>query len=165
MAHIANIEGPLIVGMDANHWNLRTTLDLPEAPPESDAFYSQTLFFSAGAKHGLRDALLVYLEADPAKHEELVRLRPEGPLEVTHSRGGHGVPDRFDYLMISKEFRVDEMPHDYEGARRAGSDHGWGVRSALPRRRVTRPGKPLGIKSGIKLRTTQKSPGDPPAPT
>jgi hypothetical protein len=124
-AHLASIDGPLIVGMDANHWNLETALDLPAAPPESDPFYPQALFFSADAQHGLRDTLLVELEANPAKHEELKQLRPEGPLEVTHARGGHGVPDRFDYLMISNEFGVDETAYDYEGARDAGSDHGW----------------------------------------
>ena len=47
--------------------------------------------------------LLVYLAERPARHAELVRRRPEGPLEVTHKRGGHGPADRFDYLMISKE--------------------------------------------------------------
>src|SRR5262249_43865990 len=118
------IEMPLIVGLDGNHWNLRTSLELPDAPTRTDPFFDENAFFGADPDHGLRDALVAYLEAHPARHRKLVTLRPDGPLEVTHNRGGHGRPDRFDYLMISKEFQVDGITHDHRKALRAGSDHG-----------------------------------------
>jgi endonuclease/exonuclease/phosphatase family metal-dependent hydrolase len=123
VSFIEGVDGPLILGMDANNWNLRTDLDLPPPAPATDPFYDQDAFFSATPAHRLSDALLAYLRANPTKHAELKALRPDGPLEVTHRRGGHGKADRFDYIMISAEFAVDRMAHHYEQACAAGSDH------------------------------------------
>lgn len=124
---IAAIDGPAVVGMDANHWNLRTELDLPDGPPQGDPYYAENRFFSSSADHSLRDALIAYLERRPKRHAELVRLRPDGPLEVTHDRGGRGIQDRFDYLMISDEFTVEDITHAYDEKESGigGSDHGF----------------------------------------
>lgn len=113
--------GPLVVGLDSNHWSLSTDLDLVDHDPESP-FAFENQFFSGHPQHRLRDALNVYLRENPRAYEELIARRPNGPLEVTYKRG-HTL-DRFDYIMVSDDFHVDEIAHDFEGAREAGSDHG-----------------------------------------
>jgi hypothetical protein len=124
---IAGIAGPVVVGMDSNHWNLRTKLALPDPPAEDRPHYVEDRFFSSDADHRLRDALISYLGEHPERHAELVKLRPDGPLEITHDRGGSGTLDRFDYLMISDEFKVEEITHEYDEDEGGvgGSDHGF----------------------------------------
>jgi hypothetical protein len=53
---------------------------------------------------------------------------------MTHDPGGAGIPDRFDYLMISEGLGVEEMVHEYEEEQKGvgGSDHGF-VSAALVR--------------------------------
>jgi endonuclease/exonuclease/phosphatase family metal-dependent hydrolase len=118
---IGATDGPLVVGLDSNHWSLRTDLDLVDHNADSP-FAFENQFFSGDPQHRLRDALNVYLRENRDVYEELINRRPNGPLEVTYKRGG--TLDRFDYIMVSDHFHVDEISHDFEGAREAGSDHG-----------------------------------------
>jgi hypothetical protein len=113
--------GPLVVGLDSNHWSLSTVLDLVDHDANSP-FAFENQFFSGDPQHRLRDALIVYLREHRDAYEKLISLRPNGPLEVTYKRGG--TLDRFDYIMVSDDFCVDEISHDFAGAREAGSDHG-----------------------------------------
>lgn len=113
--------GPLIVGLDSNHWSLSTELDTTAGDVKSP-FAIENQFFSAHPQHHLRDALTAYLRENPAAYNRLIKVRPNGPLEVTYKRGK--TLDRFDYIMVSDDFRVDDISHDYEGARGAGSDAG-----------------------------------------
>jgi hypothetical protein len=113
--------GPLVVGLDSNHWSLSTDLDLIDYDADSP-FAVENQFFSGDPQHRLRDALIVYLRENRDAYEKLLNCRPNGPLEVTYKRGD--LLDRFDYIMVSDDFDVDEISHDFEGAREPGSDHG-----------------------------------------
>jgi hypothetical protein len=131
LAAIAAIEGPLVVGLDSNHWSEGTELESPAAPAPGSRFEEENRFFSAEPQHRLRDALLVYLREHPEAYAEALRLRPDGPLAVTYKHGD--TFDRFDYLMISDDMDVLTITHDYEGNRTGGSDHGFvAARVALP---------------------------------
>jgi hypothetical protein len=123
VAAIKAIEGPLVVGLDSNHWSEGTDLELLPAPKPGEQFEEENRFFSADPQHRLRDALLVYLRSHPDAYAEILRLRPGGPLEITYKHGA--TLDRFDYLMISEELAVLDIRHDYEGDRTGGSDHGF----------------------------------------
>jgi hypothetical protein len=113
--------GPLVVGLDSNHWSLSTNLDLVDHDANSPRAV-ENQFFSGHPQHRLRDALNVYLREEPRCIRKLINRRPNGPLEVTYKRGD--TLDRFDYIMVSDDFHVDEISHDFEGAREPGSDHG-----------------------------------------
>ena len=119
---IGGTVGPLVVGLDSNHWSLSTDLDLVEHDADSP-FAVENQFFGRDPQHRLRDALIAYLRENRDTYDELIRRRPDGPLEVTYKRGD--TLDRFDYIMVSDELHVDEISHDFEGAREAGSDHGF----------------------------------------
>jgi hypothetical protein len=123
IAAIKAIDGPLVVGLDSNHWSGGTELESPAAPAPGSRFEEENRFFSAEPQHRLRDALLVYLREHPEAHAEAVQLRPDGPLAVTYRHGD--TLDRFDYLMISEDMDVLTISHDYEGDRTGGSDHGF----------------------------------------
>jgi endonuclease/exonuclease/phosphatase family metal-dependent hydrolase len=118
---IGGTTGPLVAGIDSNHWSLGTDLDLAPYDPTEPAFAVENRFFASEPEHRLRDALLDWLRANPKEYRRCLELRPDGPLEITYKRGA--TCDRFDYLMISDEFRVCRMTYDYEGATAAGSDH------------------------------------------
>ena len=120
VAAIGATAGPLVVGLDSNHWSLSTELDLVDPDPESP-FAFEHQFFGSDPQHRLRDALIVYLRENPDAYETLLALRPRVPLEVTYKRGQ--TLDRIDYIMVSEDFHVDEIAHDFEGAHEVGSDH------------------------------------------
>jgi endonuclease/exonuclease/phosphatase family metal-dependent hydrolase len=118
---IGGVSGPLVAGIDANHWSLGTELELVPYDESEPAFAVENRFFASEPEHRLRDALVDWLRANPQEYRECLEQRPHGPLKITYKRGA--TYDRFDYLMISDEFRVRGMTHDYEGAIAAGSDH------------------------------------------
>ena len=113
-------EGPLMVGLDANHNHGDISLD-PCDPDPAHEHAHEIEFFSNNPGHRLSDALLVYLRKNPRAYNKIRRERPDGPLELTYMRKNR--PTRFDYIMISNEFDVLEMVHDYKGAKKCGSDH------------------------------------------
>src|SRR5581483_8510659 len=118
IAAIAEVAVPLVVGLDSNHWSLAIDLDL-DVYDATGPFAVENQFFSRDPQHRLRDALILYLREHPERYEELVRLRPTGPLEVTYKRGK--TLDRFDYIMVSNELRVIDITNDFPGATSAGS--------------------------------------------
>ena len=122
---IAGTEGPLVAGLDTNHWSPGVDLDLPPFDPlREDRYAVETQFFSGEPQHRLRDAYLDYLRDQPHELAEIVNERREGPLAVTYNRSG--TDDRFDYIMISDEFQVDRVEHHWDPQTKsyAGSDHG-----------------------------------------
>lgn len=117
--------GPIVLGFDGNHWNLSVDLE-PEYIAESDSpWYLENRFFGSNKNHRLRDAFLDYLREHPLEYEEIVKLRPHGPLAVSYVRGSGKKPveDRFDYVFVSDEIDVRGCFYNYEGAIDAGSDH------------------------------------------
>jgi endonuclease/exonuclease/phosphatase family metal-dependent hydrolase len=119
---VRRLDGPLIVGMDANHPSPGISLD-PTDPHPDHEHELEIEFFSCEPGHRLSDALLAYFRANPRAYDKVLRERPEGPLAVTYTHGR--TADRYDYIMVSPEFDVVDILHDYDGALEAGSDHGF----------------------------------------
>ena len=120
------VDGPLVAGIDSNHWSLGSELELApyDGDDGEDWWAIENQFFSDDPQHRLRDALIDHLSSHPEEYEEIKRLRPEGPLAVSHRRGGTN--DRFDYIMVSEEFAVERVLHHWDAAAAGvgGSDHG-----------------------------------------
>ncbi|ROR72384.1 endonuclease/exonuclease/phosphatase family protein [Bogoriella caseilytica] len=119
--------GPAVIGIDRNapKWERH---DLP-----ADEWWNkhEPLLYGPDRVHDLRDAYRDYLDANPAVAEGVRSERPDGPLTVTHLRGG--VECRYDAIYASPELVVDHVDHLWDEARGAGSDHalvsatlGWG---------------------------------------
>ena len=123
---IDRVSNPVVLGFDSNHWNLRTELEPAEPPNESDRWYEENLMFSRTPQHRLRDAYLDHLRANPHEYDEILRLRPGGPLAVSYVRGSKARPieDRFDYIFVSPGVEVRSCVYEYDGAVATGSDHG-----------------------------------------
>lgn len=117
--------GPLIVGMDANTpwedpWDLRTSGRLPDDP-----WFEDARLFGFDKAHDLRDAWREWLLAHPSELERILRLRPQGPLAITHNRGSGGstLGCRYDHLLISESVSARDMGFVLADAIGAGSDH------------------------------------------
>lgn len=124
---LESVDHPCIACFDGNHWNPGTSLDSPDPPKPGDKFFAESLFFSRGATHHLRDALLEYLKTSPDSYHRILDELPNGPLGVSYIRKGSGkilIKDRFDYIFASPEFTVNSCTYEYEQAVAAGSDHG-----------------------------------------
>lgn len=110
-----------VLGMDRNgpkheHWDPAETVWWREDDPS---------FFAPGAEHGLRDVLVGHLEAAPDVAAEARRARPAGPLAISYieTRTNPPTSRRYDVIMASEHWTVDDVAYDYPGAVEAGSDH------------------------------------------
>jgi hypothetical protein len=77
--------------------------------------------------HRLADVLLTAHEQDPDLREQARTERPDGPLEVSYTRGNPGqnqTPGRYDVIYASPALHVESVRYLYEEALEAGSDHG-----------------------------------------
>ena len=109
--------GPTVVGIDRNapQWERH---DLA-----NDEWWNprEPLLFGPQRVHDLRDAYRDVVASDPAMAARVRAEAPDGPLAITHMRGG--VPCRYDAIYASPEFAVMEVQHLWNEARAAGSDH------------------------------------------
>ena len=80
----------------------------------------EPLLYGADRVHDLRDVYRDVLARDPQAAARVQAAAPDGPLAVTHVRGG--VPCRYDAIYASPEFDVIEVTHLWDEARQAGSD-------------------------------------------
>ena len=121
----------VVVGMDANWWLDSSPFSPPGWDNEDPQAAVARFFFDPEHGHGLRDAFRSFLTEHLLALERIKVRRPNGPLAVTHVRGGNRpVADRFDALMVSQAARIESIEHDYEDAVAAGSDHAY-VRAEL----------------------------------
>lgn len=127
--HLGSRSAPMLLGMDRNgprfeHWDPERTVWWREDDPA---------FFAPDAAHGLTDVLRRHYDDHPDAAAEARRRFPEGPLAVSYleRRADPPVPRRYDVLLASHHFHVDEVAYDHDGAVAAGSDH------ALVRARLT----------------------------
>jgi hypothetical protein len=127
-AHLAALDGPVIVGMDRNgpkheRFDPAETEWWPEDEPA---------LFVPDAAHGLRDVLLTLHAERPERREAARALRPGGPLEVSYveQRTTPPSPRRYDVILASPDWQVRDLVYDYDGSVTAGSDHGL-VRAVL----------------------------------
>ncbi len=117
--------GPLVAGVDANTpWHDPLHRDDVERR-QDDPWFEDSRFYGSHKAHQLDDAWVTYLEHSPDVRERILRLRPDGPLAVSHNRGARGTttPCRYDLLLVSPDTQVANMVYEYADAVGAGSDH------------------------------------------
>jgi endonuclease/exonuclease/phosphatase family metal-dependent hydrolase len=126
-AHLAGVDGPVIVGMDRNgpkheRFDPAETEWWPEDEPA---------LFAADAPHGLRDVLLTLHAEHPERREAARAERPDGPLEVSYveQRTTPPSPRRYDVILASAHWHVKDVTYGYDASVAAGSDHGSAVAS------------------------------------
>lgn len=130
---ITSTAGSILVGADANtpevdhpdrdlvrtHWHTgsRRVGDRP----------GDDVVFGGRPVHGLDDAFRRWLEEHPDEMARVGKLRPTGPLAITHRTGKRrtspGAPRRFDALWVSPDLQVVTVEHHYDAAMAAGTDH------------------------------------------
>ena len=119
--HLRAEEGPTLLGIDRNgprfeRWEPHETVWWPQDDPS---------LFSADADHGLTDVLVTWHQVDPARRAAAQRERPNGPMAVSsiEQRARPPVARRYDVVMASAHWAVDDVLYDYEASVLAGSDH------------------------------------------
>ena len=121
----------VVVGIDGNAW-IDTACDDPFDSPaipktgEDPQIAVSEFFYDGPERHGLQDVYRAWLHQDPARIDAIRSRRPLGPLAVTFVRGTtRKVADRFDAIMASPAFAVQQVEHSYEDSVSAGSDHSY----------------------------------------
>jgi hypothetical protein len=124
-AHLAALDGPILVGMDRNGpRHERFDPDETEWWPEDEP-----ALFADDAPHGLRDVLPTLHTEHPDRREAARAERPDGPLEVSYveQRTTPHSPRRYDVILASAHWRAHDVTYDYAASVSAGSDHSWVV--------------------------------------
>lgn len=113
---------PTVVGMDANGPKFER-LRLPDTEWWN---VHEPVLFGEERDHDLRDVFREYVSTDPARWDAVESTYPDGPLAISYDRGkgGRSVPCRYDVILASPEFHVDQVDYLYDDAIAAGSDHG-----------------------------------------
>ena len=121
----------VVVGIDGNAWIDAACADRFSArpspvPPDDPQIAVSKFFYDGPERHGLQDVYRAWLHLDPARIDAIRSRRPSGPLAVTFVRGTtRKVADRFDAIMASPAFAVQQVEHSYEDSVSAGSDHSY----------------------------------------
>ena len=121
----------VVVGIDGNAWidtACKDPFDLLAIPKtrEDPQIAVSDFFYDGPERHGLQDVYREWLHQDPARIDAIHSRRPHGPLAVTFVRGTtRKVADRFDAIMASPAFAVQQVDHSYEDSVSAGSDHSY----------------------------------------
>jgi hypothetical protein len=118
---LAGRGGPTLLGIDANS----PKVDHPDLGKTEWWYDEEAILLGAEKKHRLRDALRLYLDANPRLLRHIKAQRPNGPLAVSHIRGNQykRTESRYDYIFVSPEVKVQEVEYVYSSAIEAGSDH------------------------------------------
>jgi hypothetical protein len=121
----------VVVGIDGNAWIDTACMDpfdllaIPKTREDPQIAVSD-FFYDGPERHGLQDVYREWLHQDPARIDAIQSRRPLGPLAVTFVRGTtRKVADRFDAIMASEAFTVQQVEHSYEDSVSAGSDHSY----------------------------------------
>jgi hypothetical protein len=113
--------GPAVVGVDA----YAPKRDRPRLAECEWWNEGEALLLGADRIHDLRDAYRDVLRRDPGRRADVLGRRPAGPLAVSYVSGdGRGATAcRYDHVLVSPDFEVDDVRHLYDEAVAAGSDH------------------------------------------
>jgi endonuclease/exonuclease/phosphatase family metal-dependent hydrolase len=114
-------DAPTIVGLDAN----APKRDLPRLNECEWWNPQEALLLGDERLHDLRDAYRDLLRNDPARREDILRERPDGPLAVSYLSGdGRTATEcRYDHVLVSPAFEVHDVRYLFDEAVDAGSDH------------------------------------------
>jgi hypothetical protein len=112
---------PTVVGIDAN-------APREDRPRLSECVWwneDEPLLLGADRVHDLRDAYRDVLRHDPERRAEILDVHPDGPLAVSHlrGRGRDRTACRYDHVLVSPAFEVDDVEYLWDEAIDAGSDH------------------------------------------
>ncbi|HEY7347289.1 MAG TPA: endonuclease/exonuclease/phosphatase family protein [Ktedonobacterales bacterium] len=120
-AWLARQEQALIFGMDAN----TPEVDHPDIDQNRWWYKDEAILLGSQAPHRLKDALRVYLHTHAEEMEQILTVRPEGPLAISYTRGKGKqlTPCRYDLISITPDIEVENIRYLYSEALRAGSDH------------------------------------------
>jgi hypothetical protein len=112
---------PTIVGIDA----YAPKRDRPRLAECEWWDEGEALLLGADRIHDLRDAYRDVLRRDPGRRADVLDRWPDGPLATSYVSGdGRGAsPCRYDHVLVSPDFEVDDVRHLYDEALAAGSDH------------------------------------------
>ena len=114
-------ETPIVLGMDAN----APKSDRENIDENEWWWKDEPVFLGANPEHHLKDIFRKYLDKNPQKLQEIKKLRPEGPLAISHIRGNKRkyTPCRYDFIYATQDFEVINVKYLYDEAIEAGSDH------------------------------------------
>ena len=88
-------ETPIVLGMDAN----APKSDRENIDENEWWWKDEPVFLGANPEHHLKDIFRKYLDKNPQKLQEIKKLRPEGPLAISHIRGNKKIPPcRYDFI-------------------------------------------------------------------
>jgi endonuclease/exonuclease/phosphatase family metal-dependent hydrolase len=121
-AWLVGLSGPVLVGIDAN----TPKVDHPDLARSCWWNDGEERLLGVERIHRLRDAYREVVDGDDVLRAAIVAARPDGPLAVSFRRGrGAGATDcRYDSILASPEFTIDDAGYEYEASVAAGSDHG-----------------------------------------
>lgn len=120
-AWLRDRELPTVVGIDAN----TPKTDRPELADTEWWHDREAVLLGVDRAHDLRDVYRDWLGQDETRGEAVRAKRPNGPLAVSHLRGGgkNSKPCRYDHILASPEFEVLDVEYLLDPAIEAGSDH------------------------------------------
>jgi endonuclease/exonuclease/phosphatase family metal-dependent hydrolase len=106
-------ELPTVIGIDANtpKWDRLELSDTEWWYP------GEAVLLGVERDHDLRDVYREHVRADSERWAQLVRERPDGPVEVSHRR--RGTDCRYDFILASPELSVATAGYAFHEA----SDH------------------------------------------
>ena len=110
----------VLVGMDAN----APKRDHPDHQQNEWWWEEEECLLGSQPLHSLKDALRVWLAANPLEAESIRRVNPDGPLAVSYDRGqATSTPCRYDFIYSTTDFSVARVRYLYNEALKVGSDH------------------------------------------
>ncbi len=110
--------GCILLGIDAN----APKIDHPSLAENKWWWADERLLLGPTPLHRLKDAFRIYLNDNPKLLDEILRERPNGPLEISHyrGRGAQRTACRYDFIFVSPDIRVERVKYIFDPAL---SDH------------------------------------------
>ncbi|MGE0736607.1 MAG: hypothetical protein AB7P50_17820 [Alphaproteobacteria bacterium] len=105
-------EGSTIFGIDAN----APKTDHPNAAENEWWWEDEPLLLGQKPLHQLRDAFREFVGERPDILEEIRRVRPSGPLAISHyrGRGSKRTACRYDFIFVSQDVAVDKVEYIFD---------------------------------------------------
>ena len=117
---LAHVDGSILVGIDAN----APKVDHPDITKNIWWWAGEPLLLGGTPLHHRKDTLRLYLESQPTEMADIAKLRPEGPLAISHFRGNKvKTACRYDFIYCTPDLAVESISYLYSESVPALSDH------------------------------------------